>query len=83
MKGKQIRDIRKYLGLTQVEFAKAMTVSFATVNRWEGNRCKPLPDRLARLKEMKGKQFQSRSVVDQVTVNHPVASSILASGAIF
>jgi len=55
MNGKQIREIRKNLGLTQVEFAKAMTVSFATVNRWEGGHCKPLPDRLARLREMKGK----------------------------
>ena len=53
MKGKQIKEIRKNLGLTQVEFAKAMTVSFATVNRWEGGRCKPLPDRLVRLKGMK------------------------------
>jgi transcriptional regulator with XRE-family HTH domain len=54
--GKQIKAIRKSLGMTQTEFAKAMMVSFATENRWEKDHHKPLPDRLARLKQMRSKR---------------------------
>lgn len=37
----KIRTIRKRLNLTQSEFAKAINVSFATVNRWENGRAIP------------------------------------------
>lgn len=53
MTGKQIKTLRKACGLTQVEFADKMRVSFATVNRWERGHCGPLPDRLERMKQMK------------------------------
>ena len=53
MTGKAIKAMRKAMGLTQTEFAKAMMVSFATENRWERGHHKPLPDRLARLKQMR------------------------------
>ena len=53
MKASEVKTLRKKLGMTQVEFAKALVVSFATVNRWERGRCKPLPDRLEKLKKWK------------------------------
>lgn len=67
MTGKQIKTLRKACGLTQVEFADKMRVSFATVNRWERGHCGPLPDRLERLQELKketcvnGKQLVSKT----------------------
>lgn len=36
-----IKEVRLKLLLTQKEFAKKMGVSFATVNRWENQKCEP------------------------------------------
>ncbi len=36
-----IKEIRSCLNVSQNEFADALGVSFATVNRWEKGRCKP------------------------------------------
>ena len=55
MTGEQIKELRKRMGLTQVEFAKVLTVSFATLNRWENEHNTPLPDRMAKLKELNGR----------------------------
>ncbi len=41
MKGRQIKVLRKNLGLTQVEFAEKLGVSFGSVNRWENEKRKP------------------------------------------
>lgn len=38
---KRIKLIRFRLGMTQVELAKRLGVSFATVNRWENAQCEP------------------------------------------
>lgn len=37
----QIKAIRAQLNLSQSELAKRLGVSFATVNRWEKERCEP------------------------------------------
>ena len=52
MKPGEIKKLRKEFGLTQVQFAETMGVTFATVNRWERGHCSPLPDREARLKAL-------------------------------
>ena len=39
----QVKQLRGRLGLTQVELAKKIGVSFATVNRWENAQVKPSP----------------------------------------
>jgi len=39
--GKSIRDLRIRLGMTQEEFAHAVSVTFSTVNRWENGHAKP------------------------------------------
>jgi DNA-binding transcriptional regulator YiaG len=38
-----VRETRKRLGLTQVQFAQTLGVSFQSVNRWENCKTKPLP----------------------------------------
>jgi DNA-binding transcriptional regulator YiaG len=38
-----VKEIRKRLGLTQLQFAKTLGVSFQSVNRWERGKTKPLP----------------------------------------
>lgn len=38
-----VKEIRKRLGLTQVQFAQVLGVSFQSVNRWERSKTKPLP----------------------------------------
>ncbi len=38
-----VKETRKRLGLTQLQFAQALGVSFQSVNRWERGKTKPLP----------------------------------------
>jgi transcriptional regulator with XRE-family HTH domain len=38
-----VKETRKRLGLTQLQFAQALGVSFQSVNRWERSKTKPLP----------------------------------------
>ena len=42
---KLIKSIREYLGLSQADFAEKLSVTFATVNRWENGRA--IPTKLA------------------------------------
>jgi len=37
----QVKSIRKQLGLSQMELAEALSVSFSTVNRWENGHISP------------------------------------------
>ncbi len=43
-----IKQIRTYLNMSQTEFAQALNVTFATVNRWENGRA--IPNKLAQSK---------------------------------
>src|SRR5919202_1990953 len=47
-----VKKTRKRLGLTQVQFAQALGVSFQSVNRWERGRTKPLPIILKQIEVM-------------------------------
>ncbi len=38
---KQVKEVRRQLGLSQEELAHALGVSFATVNRWENGKTTP------------------------------------------
>lgn len=42
---KQVKYVRKHLGLSQKQLADALNVSFATINRWEN--AKVCPSNLA------------------------------------
>lgn len=39
--GEMVKHARKQLGMTQIELANALGVSFATVNRWENGQVNP------------------------------------------
>lgn len=41
--GMLIRNIRKQLGMSQEQLARALNVSFSTVNRWENGKAIPSP----------------------------------------
>lgn len=43
-----LKDIRKELRLSQEDLARALNISFTTINRWENGRS--LPSRLAKMR---------------------------------
>ncbi len=47
-----VKETRKRLGLTQLQFAKTLGVSFQSVNRWERGKTKPLPIVLKQIEVM-------------------------------
>ena len=47
-----VKETRKRLELTQLQFAKTLGVSFQSVNRWERGRTKPLPIVLKQIEVM-------------------------------
>lgn len=49
--GNQIKTIRLNSLLSQVEFAKALGVSFSTVNRWENDKVTPNFQTIKRIRD--------------------------------
>ncbi len=47
-----VKETRKRLGLTQLQFAQTLGVSFQSVNRWERGKTKPLPIILKQIEVM-------------------------------
>jgi DNA-binding transcriptional regulator YiaG len=47
-----VKETRKRLGLTQLQFAQSLGVSFQSVNRWERGKTKPLPIALKQIEVM-------------------------------
>jgi DNA-binding transcriptional regulator YiaG len=47
-----VKETRKRLGLTQVQFAEVLGVSFQSVNRWERSKTKLLPIVLKQIEVM-------------------------------
>ena len=60
---KEIETLRERLYLTQNEFAKALNVSFSTVNRWEKGKARP---NISTMKEVK--KFCENKEVDYSSV---------------
>ncbi|MFH0813030.1 MAG: helicase-related protein [Pseudomonadota bacterium] len=58
MNGETIKKLRLELGYSQQEFAAAIGVSFATVNRWENGKAKPQKDRIERLRALSKQKEQ-------------------------
>jgi transcriptional regulator with XRE-family HTH domain len=52
MKREEIKRVRKAMGMSQKDFATAVGVSFATVNRWERGHNEPQADRVARISDL-------------------------------
>ncbi len=70
---KRVKRFRERFGLTQVELAERLGVSFTTVNRWENGQTRPSPLAWSRLQRMDGEQPDS--------VNPATADSGLDSNA--
>ena len=49
---KRIKKLRAAMDLTQEQFAAAVGVTYATVNRWENGNANPQPLALRRIEEM-------------------------------
>ncbi|MBD1930429.1 MULTISPECIES: helix-turn-helix domain-containing protein [Cyanophyceae] len=47
-----VRETRHRLGLTQLQFAQKLSVSFQSVNRWENGHTQPLPIVLKQIEEV-------------------------------
>jgi DNA-binding transcriptional regulator YiaG len=56
-----VKETRKRLGLTQLQFAKTLGVSFQSVNRWERGKTKPLPIVLKQIEVMVKEMGESGS----------------------
>jgi transcriptional regulator with XRE-family HTH domain len=56
-----VKETRKRLGLTQLQFAQALGVSFQSVNRWERGKTKPLPIILKQIEVMVKEMGESGS----------------------
>lgn len=39
---KKLRHVREKLGISQEDLARALNVSYATINRWENSKTKPI-----------------------------------------
>jgi len=60
----QIKRLRARMGLTQVNLAERLGVSFATVNRWENEKSQPSPLSWSRLLEIAGESGMAEQVTE-------------------
>lgn len=66
-----VKQTRKRLGLTQLEFAQRLRVSFQTVNRWENGKTKPLPMALKLIEqELQQMGTQGTDLLEQYFPTH-------------
>jgi len=66
MTGKEIKELRQKLGLTQEEMAKLLGVGYTTINRWENGKVQPRGQALKILEKLKElvDEVESRDDVD-------------------
>ena len=66
-----IKQTRKRMGLTQLQFAQRIGVSFQTVNRWENGKTKPLPIALRLIeRELQQMGTQGTDLLEQYFSTH-------------
>jgi DNA-binding transcriptional regulator YiaG len=53
----QVKEVRQQLGLSQENLARALGVSFATVNRWENGKTAP-----SKLAQRQFDQFRQKKI---------------------
>ncbi len=62
--GKALKCMREELNLTQESLARELNVSFATVNKWENNKTKPLRIIRDRILEFSKEKGVSTEIID-------------------
>jgi putative transcriptional regulator len=65
-----VKRLRERMGLTQEQFARAIGVTFSTVNQWENGRRRPQPFLLKRLFEMEASFQENPQSVRKVGGKH-------------
>ncbi|HJY72444.1 MAG TPA: helix-turn-helix transcriptional regulator, partial [Streptosporangiaceae bacterium] len=75
----RLRLLRTRLGLSQEQLARRLSVSFATVNRWEAGRSRPSARAAAAIAELEASasrgQRVARGPADEQTPQLPIAQS--------
>ena len=70
-----VRETRHRLGLTQLQFAQKLGVSFQSVNRWENGRTQPLPIVLKQIEvQLREMGDQGRDLLGQYFPNERAIS---------
>jgi len=77
MTGKEIREIREELGVSQVKFAYYLRISFSTLNRWETGKANPDSETLNQLERLG--ELMKRDKVDKNKVLESLQMVGLAS----
>jgi putative transcriptional regulator len=57
----EIKNKRKAMNLTQVQFASAVGVSFVTLNRWESGKTKPSKSAIKKIISLRGEELSTLS----------------------
>ena len=61
MTGKEIKEIRLALGLTQTRFAQKIGIQFTTLNKYENDKCQPKCEAILRqLLKMKARMIANQ-----------------------
>ncbi|MBW2109696.1 MAG: helix-turn-helix transcriptional regulator [Deltaproteobacteria bacterium] len=58
-----VKEVRRQLGISQEDLARALGVSFATVNRWENGKSKPSKLAKAQLDSFCAKMIRQRKLL--------------------
>src|SRR3954462_10389175 len=83
MTGHDLRTLRKELGFSQTDFARALNVSFATLNRWEtGSRGKEIPVETVRLLACLEEMVQNSKDAKSDITSGDLREAITATGVL-
>lgn len=75
--GEQILELRKALGLSQVQFAQLFGVHFMTVSKWERGVIAPSPYQIALMN-----QFAQTAAAKQEQAQNEVKSLLVGAGVV-
>lgn len=75
--GEQILELRKALGLSQVQFAQLFGVHFMTVSKWERGVIAPSPYQIALMN-----QFAQTAAAKQGQAQNEVKSLLVGAGVV-
>jgi|2_EtaG_2_1085320.scaffolds.fasta_scaffold00268_24 DNA-binding transcriptional regulator YiaG len=67
MTGKEIKQLRLTLNLTQVELAEMLNINVVTISRWEGGKFQPSPLAQKALSALRIRQDQAGLVRNSLT----------------
>lgn len=77
MTAAEIADLRKILGLSQVEFGRLFDIHFMTVSKWERGILKPSPYQVALMR-----QFHRTAEAQQLKVQQELKNLLVGAGVV-